>query len=205
MTHGNGHPGRDRCGARTRAGGRCQRPAGWGTPTPGVGRCKLHAGSTPTHQAHAARVLTERAETAAMAELRHLGVAPMHNPLQALAELAAEARQWQTILRAQVAELASLAEQAPDGAERVRAVVALYERAMDRTAAFTAMLVRLNVDDRLLKLNTRIGEAQGERLAAAITGILEDLGHHDPRHNPAVAPVVVARLDQLLEAGDDGS
>jgi hypothetical protein len=26
----------------------CTRPAGWGTPHPGEGRCKLHGGSTPT-------------------------------------------------------------------------------------------------------------------------------------------------------------
>jgi len=35
------------CGAKTRSGGRCQLPAGWGTDHPGVGRCKLHGGATP--------------------------------------------------------------------------------------------------------------------------------------------------------------
>lgn len=38
----------DRCGAtakRTRQP--CQRPAGWGTDHPGLGRCKLHGGATP--------------------------------------------------------------------------------------------------------------------------------------------------------------
>jgi PAS domain-containing protein len=203
MTYGNGHPGRDRCGARTRAGGLCQRPAGWGTPTPGVGRCKLHAGSTSTHQVHAARVLIERAEQSALAELHRIGVEPMTNPLEALAELAAEARAWQAILRAQVAELAALVERAPDGVERVRAVVTLYERSLDRTAMFAAMMAKLGIDDRIVKVNARIGEAMGERIAGAITGILEDLGHRDPRRNPAVAPVVVARLGELLAAGDD--
>jgi len=32
------------CGARTRAGTPCRRPAGWGTDHPGRGRCKLHGG-----------------------------------------------------------------------------------------------------------------------------------------------------------------
>lgn len=30
------------CGAKTRNGGRCRRPSGWGTSSPGHGRCKLH-------------------------------------------------------------------------------------------------------------------------------------------------------------------
>lgn len=36
------------CGARTRQGGTCRKPAGWGTDHPGVGRCRLHGGATPT-------------------------------------------------------------------------------------------------------------------------------------------------------------
>ena len=35
------------CGAKTRAGTPCQRPAGWGTDHAGEGRCKLHGGATP--------------------------------------------------------------------------------------------------------------------------------------------------------------
>jgi|SRR5699024_3082105 len=34
------------CGAKTRAGTPCKRPAGWGTKTPGKGRCKLHGGKS---------------------------------------------------------------------------------------------------------------------------------------------------------------
>jgi hypothetical protein len=33
-----------KCGAKTRGGHPCGRPAGWGTPHPGSGRCKLHGG-----------------------------------------------------------------------------------------------------------------------------------------------------------------
>lgn len=202
--HRAGHD-RERCGARTRGSGQpCKLPAGWGTDHIGAGPCRKHLGSTRNHQEHARRVLAERAEASALAELHRLGVEPMTNPLAALAELAAEARQWEAILRRQVAGLESLSQTTPAGVEQVRAVVILFERALDRAAAFAAMMAKLNIDDRLVKLNARISEAMGERLAGAIEGILEDLGHRDPRHNPAVAPVVVARLDQLLAAGDDG-
>lgn len=35
------------CGAKTRKGWPCRRPAGWGTNHPGRGRCKLHGGASP--------------------------------------------------------------------------------------------------------------------------------------------------------------
>lgn len=35
-----------KCGAQTKKGKQCGRPAGWGTPHPGAGRCKLHGGSS---------------------------------------------------------------------------------------------------------------------------------------------------------------
>lgn len=34
------------CGGKTRSGGKCKRPAGWGTDHAGTGKCKLHGGST---------------------------------------------------------------------------------------------------------------------------------------------------------------
>lgn len=45
------------CGAQRRAreGGRCMRPAGWGTSHLGVDRCKLHGGSTRNHCIAAAK------------------------------------------------------------------------------------------------------------------------------------------------------
>lgn len=49
MTAVTATAGRD-CGAKTRGGGACRRPAGWGTGHAGVGRCKLHGGATPNHQ-----------------------------------------------------------------------------------------------------------------------------------------------------------
>ena len=42
------------CGARTRSGGFCRRPAGWGTGH-NYGRCKLHGGGSTTHGATSIR------------------------------------------------------------------------------------------------------------------------------------------------------
>jgi hypothetical protein len=43
------------CGARTRAGTPCRRPAGAGTDHPGRGTCSRHGGNTQMHRAKAAR------------------------------------------------------------------------------------------------------------------------------------------------------
>lgn len=179
--------GHERCGGRTRAGTPCRLPAGHGTDHPGVGRCDHHGGATPTHRTHAERVLLERAEATALAELHELGVQPLGNPLEALAELAAEARQWETILRRQVAALESVTQPTPAGIEQVRAVVILFERAMDRAAAFAAMCARLDIDTRLARIN----EALGEQIVTVIERSLTELELTE--HQWALARVVLAR------------
>src|SRR5690554_3423726 len=40
------------CGAKTRAGTTCKKPAGWGTDHPGVGKCKLHGGASTKNIKH---------------------------------------------------------------------------------------------------------------------------------------------------------
>lgn len=77
----SGHDTRDRyCGAPKRQGeGTCTRPAGWGTPHAGVGRCKLHGGSTPSHIAAAKTAL-------ARADVKRLGLPRTVEPQAALLE-----------------------------------------------------------------------------------------------------------------------
>jgi hypothetical protein len=53
------------CGAEKRNGKPCERPKGWGTSHPGVGRCKLHGGSTPNHE-KAAQVEIAKRECVAL-------------------------------------------------------------------------------------------------------------------------------------------
>ena len=52
--------GYEKCGANGRSGKPCARPAGWGTDHPGVGRCKLHLGSTAKHRKAASTELAKR-------------------------------------------------------------------------------------------------------------------------------------------------
>lgn len=56
-----GHGG-PRCGGkRRRSPDLCTQAAGWGTSHPGVGRCKLHGGSTSSHVHAAQRAMAEHA------------------------------------------------------------------------------------------------------------------------------------------------
>lgn len=61
------------CGATTRAGHPCQRPAGWGTDHVGFKRCKLHGGTAPSGRAAGAAAMA-RAHVAAMGGPIHLEV-----------------------------------------------------------------------------------------------------------------------------------
>ena len=48
------------CGARTRSGGHCLKPSGWGTDHVGQGRCRLHGGATPITSGRYSKVQRER-------------------------------------------------------------------------------------------------------------------------------------------------
>lgn len=105
MTGGRNEPDRDShlCGGLKRQpeyeGEMCKRPAGWGTTHPGVGRCKLHGGSTRNH-AKFAEVETGRRQVELWGGRRDV------HPAQALLELvqwkASEVAYW----RFRVAEIA---------------------------------------------------------------------------------------------------
>lgn len=72
-----------KCGARTRAGTPCKRPAGAGTDHLGQGRCKHHGGKTPIKSGRYSTVTRQR--------IRDLIEAHQEdkNPLDVLPELAA--------------------------------------------------------------------------------------------------------------------
>lgn len=69
-----------KCGGKKRQSeGQCTRPAGWGTSTPGHGRCKLHGGATRNHRIAAQRQIAEEA-------VRTLGLPIDIGPVEALLE-----------------------------------------------------------------------------------------------------------------------
>jgi hypothetical protein len=138
--------------------------------------------------------MADRADAAALAELKRRNVPPLGSALVALQELAAEVCQWQGILRERVAELESLTHRTEAGSEHVRAVVSAYERAMGRTADVLGTLAGLNIDERVRQLDQRTGAA----LAEGIERIVARLGYPGARRDPRIRQVVYEELAPLL-------
>jgi len=149
------------CGARTRSGGSCRRPAGWGTNHVGFGPCKLHGGCTPTVSRGAHRQAVEhRARAIIAAE----GLEPVADPVAVMTRLAAEAVALVGAFRHMVEGLDTLRYPTKTG-EQLRAEVVLYERALDRAEKFAHDLAKLRLEERVV----RITEAQATSLYELIT------------------------------------
>jgi hypothetical protein len=197
-SRGVGH-GAVLCGARKRQGeGTCGQAAGWGTDHPGDGPCKLHGGNTRNHRTAAAARQVEDGARRALADM-HLE--PVDNPLQALALHASEVMALRNYLRGEVSRLESLRYQGGTG-EQVRAELSAYQSALrDTTSVLTAM-AKLNLDDRLIAIQSRISEQQGMLIATAVRLILDDLGL-TPQQHALVPKVVPARLRELSGSSPD--
>lgn len=146
----------DRCGARTRGagGGGCRQAAGWGTGHPGIGRCKLHGGSTPNHAMAAEGELAARA-------LRQLGEPIPMDPTTALQRAVDSAAGLHAGLEALVRDAAGSGD---PGSKALAARLQLYADATDRLAR----VARAAVDARLGERHAALAERQGELLVAAV-------------------------------------
>jgi hypothetical protein len=75
------------CGARKRQpaydGETCQRPAGWGTWHPGVGRCKLHGGARGYKHGRYSRVAREHLRPAVQRQLADYSIQTIYTALRA--------------------------------------------------------------------------------------------------------------------------
>lgn len=119
-------------------------------PVDGSDKCRHHAGR---------RAEVIKAEFTADREARRLlgqlGVSPIDNPLERLQELAAEVLAWQDICRTMVGTLSELRYKAAGSGEQLRAEIGMYERSLDRSSKVLEALVRLNIEERLVRLADR--------------------------------------------------
>lgn len=195
------------CGARkTDGSGVCSKPPGWGTDHAGVGRCKFHGGSSPSGREHARRLRLVRAEAELATRLSEMGYEPIGNPLDAFADLVAQAVALKDWLAAKVDGLddgvagdespAGLRFTDDRGGEQLRSEMALYERAMDRAAKLLAEWVRLGLDERRVQIDERLAAL----VADAVTAALSDPELGLTAEQAEVAPTVVARHLRLVPA-----
>jgi hypothetical protein len=192
---------RKTCGARKKRGGLCRAPAGRGTPHPGYGSCSLHGGNTKTGEIAGARY-------EAKAELALYGgpidVDP-HEALLLCIRMAAGEVQSATefVERLKESELLEHPEEVlqrplreEKGAEQPGTLVResrrlhaqlnvwirIRQEAMDRLVKYSAAALRSGLEERLVQ----VAEVQGKLLAAAVQGILLDLGVADRPDAPAI-------------------
>lgn len=179
---GQAHKG---CTGHRKTDGRaCGQAAGRGTDHPGYGACKLHGGCTPGGAKHGRelQVIEEGRKL-----LARLDASPVTDPLSALARLAGEVAAWREAMAAKVNELTELRYSGAKTGEQLRAEVELYERAMDRLERILVAMARLNIDERL----ARIQEQQAAAVVAAVEAWRKECG--DSREKIAEAKRGIGR------------
>lgn len=159
-----------------RSGERCKK-----APEPGQDVCRMHGGATPTARAAgAARLLEARIQ----GEIRRHGWQPVTDPLTHYADLGGEVLAFKDLAREQVNALQDWAltiggwdgdEGFQAQAEQAKAVVTVYERALDRADKILAQMLRLGLDAEALRQNReRPTREQATQLVAILARVLAD-------------------------------
>lgn len=189
--------------SKMQAGKQCK---GW--PRPGLKVCKRHGGHSRESRAKSEAFVADRlATTTAQHEVTRrvrmvmgsFTSVRIENPLSELQLLAGEMRQWKEAMAERVADLleAEKLRYGTDGGEAVRGEILLYERAMDRLAQTLAAIAKLNIDERLVKIQ----EGQRDMILAALEAGLSRAGVTGPL--AVEARVEAARHLRLVTAGSE--
>jgi len=181
------------------AGKLCTRPAGWGTPHVGTGRCKLHGGSTQSHTQAGAKTLAANA-------VATFGLPREIDPRDALLEeiyRTAGAVDW---LHQQVQKLEAekvtwgiseeVEKQASEfpGVDTTRkAAVNVWVELWQKERRHLVDVCKAAVQAGLEERRVRLAEQQGAMLAGVIKNILGDLDL-TPEQQGLVATVVPRHL-----------
>lgn len=147
--HSKRHAG-DQCGNR---------------PMAGQDVCGSHGGRTPVaKRAAEVRVVEQQVRK----QIGRLQSQPVTNPLLALQELAGKAQAWMDVCEDHVAKLEKL-RYGTEGGEQIRGEVQLFERAIDQCRKVLVDIARLNIDERL----ARIDEQQSQAMVALLFGVIQ--------------------------------
>lgn len=147
--------------------GYCERRLGAGEV-----RCRWHGGAAEQVKAKAVdRSLDDEVK----ALLVDQDVRPVTDPLTALQELLGEVVAVKTAFAARVDELNQVTTTDLLGRENVRALVQAYERALDRAGKLLVDASRLNLDERLIAIRSRVESWQAAQLAEAVVPVIGGL------------------------------
>lgn len=165
--------GKKSCSAHLAVGERkgdpCTHEAGWGTNHVGFGLCRKHGGNTDSAKKNAQRQMVED-------EVRQqLGLedwVPITDPYSALADHAGKGAAIEEILRLKVEELSSLKQYGGDLGDRISVIFEAWERAYARLSSNLQAMARLDLEDRIARVQSRVDERTSELVSGALAGAL---------------------------------
>lgn len=180
----SGHD-KPKCGGKRRGadsnGAPCSRPAGWGTDHVGVGRCKLHGGTTPSHVAAGKVAMAERAVVT-------FGLPREIDPRDALLEevyRSAGAVDWlqqqvhkleaDQVVWGKAEEVDKQAGEFPGVDTTHKAAVNVWVELLNRERKHLVDVCKAAIAAGLEERRVRLAEQQGAMLASVIKNILGDL------------------------------
>lgn len=182
-----------RCNGTNRRGEPCRKP-----PIPGGTVCSAHGGSAPQVRAAAERRLARKAAEEHVAA--NLGdgrsVETIDDIYRMLLEGASLAVQMRDRLQQMVDTLRSWRYESAIGTEQVRTELRELGMWMDRTMKYGELIVRLDLDTRLARLN----EAQGDLVFLAVSRAL-DAGDLTPAQRDAVEAALPTELRRAAGGG----
>lgn len=154
--------------------------------------CPTHGGSAPQVKAAGLRRVEERriGRLVAAQPLR-----PVGSGLEGLLELTAEVVRWKDFLAARLDDLEEMRFRDDKGGEQLRSEVALFERALDRCGRFLLDVAKLNIEERL----ARVEERQAAFLIEVIRRALVAAGV--PAGSEAATKAVGGALRELAAGG----
>lgn len=170
------------CGAKKKNGEMCRAFAGQSTDHLGIGRCKYHGGSTPSHRSNAVKQEAQR-QMSVMGD--PIEVTP-GQALQSVLNLSAGALVW---LKAMVAGLTEGDVANPEGQSLLR----LYNDERERVARIAKACADAGVSEREIQLSERQTEIMGEFLEAVMDRI-----HLTAEQRRAVGPAIREAMPALL-------
>ena len=137
----------------------------------GLEFCRHHGGSHPAARQVGERVMEDRIRQhrlKQMAEKYGLAVGEEVNPLEELQGLIRECTALKDFLFEKVTELDEITYTDRIGVENVRQVMAMYERALERTGRILVDTGKLDIDNRLAKVTER----QADLVATVLERVL---------------------------------
>lgn len=154
-------------------------------PVTGSTVCRMHGGSAKQVRFAGRRRL---AESKIRKALDQVEIREVDNPLAELRALTGEVVAWKDALATHVAALADSYRFTDDkGAEQLRAEVALYERALDRSGKFLEMWARLGIDAMLAEMQVRVTEGQVAALTRGLDAYRKAACVDDEAHQAGLA------------------